>query len=283
MDGWTVPGAPDGSPGNENDWVVGTVADVPTSPGTFAQGSFARQSEIISFLEESFGPYPFSTAGGIVDDVEGLGFALETQTRPVYARDFFTDPISSDAVFVHEIAHQWYGDSLALARWQDIWLNEGFATYAEWLWSEREGLGTAQEVFDFWYELIPPDDGFWSLTIGDPGPDNLFDGAVYIRGAMTLQQLRVAVGDEDFFAILETWATDNAGENVTTPEFIALAESISGQQLDDLFNAWLFTPGQPALDAAARVAVAATAGATPAVARSQIVRFNQGSAVAAWK
>ena len=63
----------------------------------------------------NFGPYPFSTGGGIVDDVEGLGFALETQTRPVYARDFFTDSFSGDTVVVHEIAHQWYGDSLAVA------------------------------------------------------------------------------------------------------------------------------------------------------------------------
>jgi aminopeptidase N len=257
---------------------------VPASAGTFAQGAFARQPEMIAFLAESFGPYPFSTGGGIVDDVEGLGFALETQTRPIYARDFFTDPFSSDAVVVHELAHQWYGDSLLLARWKDIWLNEGFATYAEWLWSEREGLGTAQEVFDFWYGLIPPDDPFWNLTIGDPGPDNLFDFAVYIRGGMTLHQLRLAVGDDDFFEILETWATDNAGENVTTPEFIALAESISGQSLDDLFDAWLFTPGLPVLEAAAtQVAGDATIGAAPAVARSQLVRFNPGSAVAAWR
>ena len=93
--------------------------------------------------------------------------------------------------------------------------------------------GTAQEIFDFWYEVFPADDPFWSVVIGDPGPDQLFDFAVYIRGAMTLHQLRLAVGDDDFFEIMQTWAADHAGGNVTTDEFIALAESISGEDLGD--------------------------------------------------
>ena len=143
LDGWTVPGPPEGSPGNETDWIAGTVADAPPTPGEIAAGSFAREPEIIAFLSGIFGRYPFSAAGGIVDDVQGLGFALENQTRPVYAPDFFDSPESGDSVVVHELAHQWTGDSLAVAAWQHIWLNEGFATYAEWLWSEREGLGTA--------------------------------------------------------------------------------------------------------------------------------------------
>ena len=173
---------------------------------------------------------------------------------------------------VHELAHQWYGDSLAVARWQHIWLNEGFATYAEWLWSEREGLGTAQEIFDFFYGAIPPDDPFWSLVIGDPGPDDLFDFPVYARGAMTLHQLRLAVGDDDFFEILRTWAQSRRGENVTTDEFIALAEKISGQDLDDLFQMWLFTPGQPEL-ATATVTAAAAAVARGSAAGTAHLEF----------
>ena len=248
MDGWTVPGAPADSPGNDADWTVGGVADLPVPQGAVAAASFARQPEILAFLAESFGPYPFGQAGGIVDDVEGLGFALETQTRPVYSRDFFEDPVGADSVVVHELAHQWYGDSLALGRWQDIWLNEGFATYAEWLWSEDQGLGTTQEIFDFWATVFPPEEGFWLTTIGDPGPDALFDFAVYIRGGMTLHALRGTVGDEAFFEILESWATSRRDSNVTTPEFVALAEDVSGQDLDALFERWLSTPGYP-LDA----------------------------------
>ncbi len=141
LEGWIVPGAPAGSPGNDNDWLVGTVADLPPSQGQIVDGSFARQPEIIGFLAGLYGPYPWRSAGGIVDDLEGLGFALETQTRPIYSRDFFTDPVTGDSVVVHELAHQWVGDSLAVKRWRDIWLNEGFATYSEWLWSEKGGAG----------------------------------------------------------------------------------------------------------------------------------------------
>ena len=171
LDGWTVPGPPEGSPGNETDWIAGTAADAPTTPGAIADASLLREPEIIAFLSGVFGRYPFSAAGGIVDDIQGLGFALETQTRPVYAPDFFDSPENGDSVVVHELAHQWTGDSLALAAWQHIWLNEGFATYAEWLWSEREGLGTAQEIFDNFATFIPAGDPFWALTIGDPGPE----------------------------------------------------------------------------------------------------------------
>ncbi len=278
-DGWTASGAPAGSPGNANDWIVGTADDGPPPPGEIAAGSFAREPEILRVLGSYFGRYPWRDAGGIVDDVEGLGFALETQTRPIYSKAFFSDPFSGDNVVVHELAHQWYGDSLAVHRWKDIWLNEGFATYAEWLWSEHEGLGTAQQLFDFYYnDFIPEDHPWWQITIGDPGPDHLFEFPVYFRGAMTLQVLRNTVGDTDFFRILKSWARTRANGNVSTPEFIALAEQISGQQLDDLFQTWLFTPGRPPAPAGVTTAshgaklAAASAKATLRIARSEAGR-----------
>jgi hypothetical protein len=92
---------------------------------------------------------------------------------------------------------------------------------------------------------LPADDPFWALTIGDPGPDRLFDGAVYDRGAMTLHALRLAVGDEAFFRILRRWAQSRAGGNVATPQFIRLAERISGQDLGAWFETWLFTAAKP--------------------------------------
>jgi aminopeptidase N len=243
LDGWTVPGAPAGSTANTADWSSVTAAQGPRTAGDVARAAVAREPEVLDYLASVFGPYPFSAAGSIIDDPL-IGFALENQTRPIYSKVFWTAPGFGDGVVVHELAHQWYGDSLALAAWQHIWLNEGFATYAEWLWSEREGLGTVQENFDAAYGL-PEDDPFWSITIGDPGPDALFDFAVYARGAMTLHQLRLAVGDADFFTILRQWASSQAGGNVTTDEFISLAEQISGQQLDELFDTWLFTSGKP--------------------------------------
>jgi Peptidase family M1 domain/Peptidase M1 N-terminal domain len=122
----------------------------PASPtfGEIVDGSLARQGEILGFLSGQFGPYPFSTGGGIVDDAPDLFFALEVQTRSIYPGSAFSDPVDGDLLVVHENAHQWFGDSVALAEWKHMWLNEGFATYAEWLWGEREGLGTTQEVFD---------------------------------------------------------------------------------------------------------------------------------------
>ena len=144
---------------------------------------------------------------------------------------------------VHELAHQWVGDDLAVAAWQHIWLNEGFASYTEWLWSEREGSDTADDIFGF-LASIPADDPFWSLTIGDPGPAALFDGPVYFRGAGTLHALRLLVGDRDFFRILRTWTTQNAGGNVTTSEFIDLAERISGREPRVLLRRLAVHPGQ---------------------------------------
>jgi hypothetical protein len=264
LDGWKVPGAPAGSPGNENDWIA--TADSPPGVGENVQASFARQPEIIKFLEGYFGRYPYRDAGGTVDDLRGLGFALENQTRPIYARDIFNDKLQGDSFVVHELAHQWVGDSVSVEGWQHIWLNEGFATLAHWLWNEHEDLGTVQEIFDS-IASVPADHPFWSVRIGDPGPDAIFDPAVYDRGAMTLHALRQSVGDKDFFRILREWVQLNAGGNVATEDFIALAEKISGEELVPLFDEWLFTAGKPASleAAAARSTAPGTIDVPPAV------------------
>jgi aminopeptidase N len=136
---------------------------------------------------------------------------------------------------------------VSVASWQNIWLNEGFASYAEWLWSEKNDEGTAQEIFDFLYATNPPDAPIWTTAPADPGVAELFGDAVYDRGAMTLHQLRLAVGDDDFFEILRTWTADHRYGNATTAEFTALAEKISGKDLDALFQAWLYTPSKPAV------------------------------------
>jgi hypothetical protein len=244
LDGWTVSGPPAGSPGNANDWIVGTGADTPNY-GQVASDSMERQPEFLAFESEVFGAYPFDVAGGVVDHAR-LNYALEDQTRPIYSELFFDDPVSSDSVFIHELAHQWFGDSVAVQSWRNIWLNEGFATYAEWLWSEHEGLGTTQELFDENY-ATPRRDPFWSLKIGNPGPRRLFDGAVYERGAMTLQALRMTIGDDAFFELLQQWYSTQAGGNGATHEFVRLAEQISGQELSDFFHEWLFTDSKPDL------------------------------------
>ena len=163
---------------------------------------------------------------------------------------------------VHELAHQWTGDLLRLDLWQHLWLNEGFASYMEWLWLERTGVITLPEIYGI-LTGVPAADPFWDVMTGNPGPADLFDvEAVYLRGALTLHALRLEVGDEVFFGILREWVASQAGGTVTTDEFIALAEEQSGRQLDDFFQAWLFTaekpPGLP--DAPAEAAAAQTAG-----------------------
>lgn len=243
-DGWSASGPPPGSPRNDAKWSADSSG--PPSTGDRVQASFNRQPEIIRFLSGIFGPYPFSAAGGIVDDLKNLGFALENQTRPIYSRLFFTSPESGDSVVVHELAHQWVGDDLAVGRWQDIWLNEGFATYAEWLWSESEGRETPQQLFDFYAAAIPAPAPFWTVKIGDPGTAALFDFAVYVRGAMTLQALRNRVGDEVFFDILREWTDAHAGGNVSSADFMRLAQDLSGQDLGSFFQDWLFTAAKPA-------------------------------------
>ena len=222
--------------------------------GPSINASLARQGEILDVLSSAFGSYPFSTVGAIIDDQDDLFFALETQTRPVYSKYFWPD--GGDSVIAHELAHQWYGDHVALEQWQDIWLNEGWATYAEWVWGEHEGFFTPQDAFDFYYSEIPDDDPFWQFVIGEPPQDDLFGDPVYLRGGMTLQVLRNRVGDDAFWQIARQWVQEQGGGTGTTAQFIALAERVSGQQLDDLFDAWLFTGSKPTVTTlAARSAV----------------------------
>jgi len=245
--GWRRGGAPRGSESNPNGWRTGGASAAPKTTGEIARSALNRQPAIISFLAGLFGPYPFTSAGSIVDDLRNLGFALENQTRPVYSRGFFEDRAtagSSDAVVAHELAHQWVGDLVSVATWQHTWLNEGFATYAEWLWGQHRGRETAQQRFN---QNAARDarSAFWDVAIGNPGKDNAFSGAIYDRGAMTLHALRQTIGDDAFFRLLKEWIRAHAGGNVTIAEFTALAEQISGRDLDGFFNTWLYTKSKP--------------------------------------
>ncbi|MDN3352559.1 M1 family metallopeptidase [Actinomadura sp. DC4] len=187
-----------------------------------------------------FGPYPFESTGGVVDDAP-VQFALETQTKPEYVASMAAVP----TVIAHELSHQWFGDSVSVHQWGDIWLNEGFATYAEWLWGEREGSGdTPQREFDGRYAQQHSAD-LWNIAPAAPGRSALFGRSVYERGAMTLQALRRKVGDQHFFAILRAWVAEHRYGDATTPQFVALAQRISGMDLRHLFQVWLYDRGRP--------------------------------------
>ncbi|MGW0119358.1 M1 family metallopeptidase [Streptomyces sp. NPDC003327] len=238
-----------------------------------ARASIERTTEVAEWLESLFGPYPFNALGGYVPNVTS-GYALETQTRPFYSPRQFANG-ANVSVVVHELAHQWYGDSVSVRDWKDIWVNEGFARYSQWLWSEKEGEGTAQELADYVYATRAAEDPFWTVRPGDPGPENQFHIAVYDRGALALQALRNEIGDEDFFAVLKGWPTEFAYGNARVSDFVRYAERVSGKPLAGLFDTWLYQPSKPSASTAAASATgfaaapAARPGAEPAARPAQ--------------
>jgi aminopeptidase N len=198
--------------------------------------------DMIPFFEERFGPYPFDAYGHLI--VDGFPTALENQTMSLFGRSLLWDP-DLEFVVVHEVAHQWFGNSVTPASWADIWLNEGFATFAEYLWIEhlygdRWMLAEIEGDHSFLRAVphVPP---------GDPGVPELFGASVYIRGGITLHALRTELGDEVFFDLLRVYADRFAYSVASTDDFVSVAEEIAERNLDEFFDAWLFGDGVPEL------------------------------------
>ncbi|HEY6697394.1 MAG TPA: M1 family metallopeptidase [Acidimicrobiales bacterium] len=198
--------------------------------------AFRRQGDMIDFFDDLFGPYPFATYGVVVVD-EDLGFALETQTLSLFGSDESAEP-----VVAHELAHQWFGDHVSLGSWQDIWLNEGFATYAQWLWAEHRGDGSVDDI-----AVASARTPGLDAPPADPGADQLFRATVYVRGALTLHVLRHELGDDAFFELLRTWVDRYGGGSATSADFEALAGAVGRRDLSGLFDAWLRAPELPTL------------------------------------
>jgi aminopeptidase N len=219
---------------------VPTYVAVDPTQAEAANPVLAKLPEIVDYFSDLYGRYPFENAGAIVDNAPDVGYALETQTKPVF------DRAPDESTLVHELAHQWFGDAVTLTSWPDIWLNEGFATWSEWIWTEQHGGDSAQSAFDALYAR-PETSSIWSPPTAVPGDGaHIFGSSVYNRGAMTLQALRVKIGDELFFKLMRTWYASNKYGNVTTKDFIALSNKISGQDLSAFFTIWLYTDGKPA-------------------------------------
>lgn len=205
---------------------------------------FGRQTEMMDFFVETFGPYPFGSYSVVITEDE-LEIPLEAQGLSIFGSNFLTDAWESVRLVAHEMAHQWFGNSVTAETWRDIWLHEGFACYAEWLWSEQSGGPTADEhARAHWQKLADkPQD----LVLGDPGPDDMFDDRVYKRGALLLHVLRANLGDETFFGLLREWTARHCYGSVTTEMFIDLAEELAGRPLNAVFTPWLSKPELPQL------------------------------------
>jgi aminopeptidase N len=205
--------------------------------------AFARQHEMMAVFINRFGPYPFSTGYDVVVCPEVLEVPLEAQGQAIFGSNHLNG--HWERLIAHELSHQWFGNSVTAARWRDIWLHEGFACYAEWIWSEDSGGDSADAKARRHHarlSALPQ-----RLQLDHPGPSHLFDDWVYKRGALTLHALRLRMGDDAFFLLLRRWASSHRHGSVESRNFESMAEAIATEPLDEFFTAWLRRPALPDL------------------------------------
>lgn len=213
---------------------------LPTERANQLLPALASTSEMLEAFEELFGPYPFESYG-VVAIPDQLGYALENQTLSLFDADFLAlRRRTVENVLAHELAHQWFGNHVSPATWADIWLNEGFATWADHYWTELDGGTTFDERADQarTLNLRPPTEVTRS---------SMFDATVYRRGALTLEALRRQIGDDRFFDFLKVWSNTFGGGTASTDDFIELVRAREGAVAERLVQSWLFDNRMPTL------------------------------------
>jgi len=223
---------------------VPQVAYVPARLSADCAHDFGRQPEMMALFTDLFGPYPFGEYAVVVTDEE-LDVPVEAQGLSTFGANHVDGQRGSERLVAHELAHQWFGNSVTIADWRHIWLNEGFAKYAEWLWFEYSGGRTAQQCAAESHARLAtlPQD----LVLANPGRELMFDDRLYRRGGLVMHALRVTLGDPAFFALLKEWASEHRGGVVTTADFTTRAQSHTDQPLHGFFNAWLYGAALPEL------------------------------------
>jgi aminopeptidase N len=206
---------------------------------------FERQPQMMKLFVKLFGPYPLSTGYTVVVTDDELEIPLEAQGISIFGANHCDGERGSERLIAHELAHQWFGNSVTARRWRDIWLHEGFACYAEWLWSEASGGQSAEEWARHFHQRLV--DSPQDLLLSDPGPRDMFDDRVYKRGALTLHALRGAIGDDNFFALLRDWTKRHRHSTAVTDDFTGLAANYADVSLRPLFAAWLYSEEVPDL------------------------------------
>lgn len=208
------------------------------APGSDAmRDEAARVAEIVDFLAGRFGEYPATTAGGIYLGTD-IGYSLETQGRPTYTRSADLDTV------VHEIAHQWYGNSVSVRSWADICLNECFASYSQWLWAEHKEGDDLDTRYRRAVEQLRDDAAFWAPRLYDMGAGHEFEG-VYDKGILAIHALRQRIGDRAFDRVLREWPAKHREGNASWPQFEEYVQRSTGQDLRGFFDAWFRSTKRP--------------------------------------
>ncbi|WP_329283758.1 M1 family metallopeptidase [Streptomyces sp. NBC_00691] len=209
----------------------------------------------LEWMERQVGPYPFETYGVLVADAT-TGFELETQTLSLFERRLFTEPGYPewyvDSVMVHELAHQWFGDSVSPRAWSDLWLNEGHASWYEARYAEETAgkslerrMKAAYAASDMWRAAGGP-----PAAPEPPSPGHkisLFRPVVYDGSALVLYALRQEIGTGAFGRLERRWVADHRDGTATTADFVALAGEIAGRDLTAFFRGWLYEAKTPAM------------------------------------
>ncbi|MFQ5749319.1 MAG: M1 family metallopeptidase, partial [Planctomycetota bacterium] len=200
--------------------------------------NLASITEMIPFLARRFGPYPFERYGHVFTRRPVGG--LENQTMTVLGRGGGIG--GNPRVLVHELAHQWFGDWVSPLSWSDLWLNEGWASYCEWLWMEhKRGPGGGRPLLKAWRQSslrLARSGSSWTLS--RPNPENLFSGTlVYHKGGMVLHLLEEYLGTETFRTATRAYLQRHGEDNASSEDLEADFQESSGQDLHPFFQTWV--------------------------------------------